>query len=410
MLRVMVYFWGDDILTYFNLCTAAYAGAFFCLLSNPIAASAQTTGGGARDLVSNLYGGDGITLDPVIAGHVAHFTASSSAALNNLSGIIASNVNSYAFNSTVAAVSFDLEQGLPVRTRESLGPILAERARTIGSGRVNVGASYAYIDYKRLNGVKLHDLTLDLTHLDVPGDSAFEKDIVRLNIDLNLTQQRVAFFGSYGVTGNVDVSLIVPIVQVHGSVASLAQVIPPQNAIHRFTPSSEPPFSTNRASAVGLGDISVRAKWYATSELDLPLDAALVGQATIATGDEKDLLGSGAHSVYVGGVASKSFGRISPHLNVGYEQYFSEGGTPYKRTNARAVVGFDVGASPTLAFSTEVLARWLTKGQDFYDLALGAKWEAVKGVPFTASIVLPINRNKGLRPDYVLVVGLESTF
>lgn len=373
-------------------------------------ASAQAAGGGVRDLVSDLYGGDGITLDPVIAGHLAHFTASSSAALNNLSGVIAANVNSYAFNSTVAAVSFDLEQGLPVRTQESLGPILAERARTIGPGRVNLGASYAYVDYRRLNGTKLQDLTLDLAHLDVPGDSDFERDIVRLNIDLNLTQHRLAFFGSYGVTENIDVSLIVPIVHIRGSVESLAQVIPTQTAPHRFTAASEVPFSTNRASAVGLGDISMRAKWFATEALGMPLDAALVGQATLATGDENDLLGSGAHSVYVGGVASKSFGRISPHLNLGYEQYFSESGTPYKRTNARAVVGFDVSATPTLAFSTEFLARWLTKGQDFYDLALGGKWEAAKGVPFTASIVLPINRNKGLRPDYVLVFGVESTF
>lgn len=388
---------------------SAVAGAVCVLLAGAAPAAAQTTGGGVRDLVSDLYGGAGITLDPVIAGHVAHFAAASSEALNNLSGVISANVSSYAFNSTVAAVSFDLEQGLPVRTQESLGPILAERAKTIGRNRMNLGASYALVKFKRLDGKRLQDLFIDLAHDDVPGDSPYERDVIRLNVDLNLRQQRLALFGTYGVTDTFDLGLVVPIVESRGSVNSRAEVIPyDPPSPHRFGGATTPTDS-NSASAVGLGDISVRAKWHATSGMDLPIDAAVVAAATFATGDEKDLLGTGKHSAYIGGVASANLGRITPHLNVGYEQYFSESG-PYQRTNARAVVGFDVNATPQLAFSTEVLARWLTKGRDFYDLAVGGKWEAFNGVPLTANIVLPINRNKGLRPDYVLMLGVESTF
>jgi len=387
---------------------AAWAASVLALLA---AAPAQAdTTGDVRDLIGDLYGGEGLTLDPDVIGHVAHFSAASSAALSNLSSIVSSNVSTYAFNSTVAAVSFDLEQGVPVRTQESLGPILAERARTIGRNRLNLGASYAYIDYKQLNGRAVSDLTLDLGHEDVPGDIPYERDVIRLNLDLSLRQQRLAFFATYGLSDSVDVALIVPVVETRGSVSSVATIIPFEPGTPHQFGGTTMATASNKASATGLGDVSLRAKWHATQGLDTPVEAAVVAQATFATGDEKDLLGTGSHSAFIGGVASAELGRFNPHVNVGYEQFFDDDGGAFKRSNLRAVAGFDVAATPRLAFSVEVLGRWLTDGPDFYDFAIGGKWEAVKGVPFTANVVLPINRNKGLRPDYVLMLGVESTF
>jgi len=394
----------------FNLGKRAFgACAGLALLAVAPAARADTTGD-VRDLIGDLYGGQGITLDPDVIGHVAHFSAASSAALNNLSSIISSNVSTYSFNSTVAAVSFDVDQGVPVRTQESLGPILAERARTIGRNRLNLGASYALIEYKQLNGRAVSDLTLDLAHEDVPGDIPYERDIIRLNLDLSLKQQRLAFFATYGLTDSLDVGLIVPIVETRGSVTSTAVIIPYEPGTPHHFGGDAMPSDSNKASATGLGDVSVRAKWHITEGLDSPVEAAVVGQATFATGDEKDLLGTGSHSAFIGGVVSASLGRFNPHLNVGYEQLFNDDNALFKRSNVRAVAGFDVSATQRLAFSAEVLGRWLTQGPDFYDFAIGGKWEAFKGVPLTANVVLPINRNKGLRPDYVLMFGVESTF
>jgi len=385
------------------------ACALLAFLAVSPAAQADTTGD-VRDLIADLYGGQGITLDPDVIGHVAHFSAASSAALSNLSSIISSNASTYAFNSTVAAVSFDVDQGVPVRTQESLGPILAERARTIGRNRLNLGASYALIDYKQLNGRAVSDLNLDLAHEDVPGDIPYEYDIIRLNLDLSLRQQRLAFFGTYGLTDSLDVGLIVPIVETRGSVTSTAVIIPFQPGTPHDFGGKASPTDSNKASATGLGDVSVRAKWHVTEGLDAPVEAAVIAQATFATGDEKDLLGTGSHAAFIGGVVSGSFGRFNPHLNVGYEHLFDDDHALFKRSNARAVAGFDVSATERLAFSAEVLGRWLTEGPDFYDFAIGGKWEAFKGVPITANVVLPINRNKGLRPDYVLMFGVESTF
>src|SRR5690606_3074210 len=133
-------------------------------------------------LVADLYGGDGITLtvDPQVASHAAHFTSESSEALNNLSTVLASNIGVFTFNSSVSAISFDIEEGAPVRTRESLGPSLAERATTIGRGRLNIAASYAEIDYRQLNGVALDSLHLNLSHVDVNADPVWENDTIDL--------------------------------------------------------------------------------------------------------------------------------------------------------------------------------------------------------------------------------------
>jgi hypothetical protein len=371
-------------------------------------AEAHAPTGNLGDLVADLYGGDGITIDA--PGHQAHFTADSQEALTNLGNLIASNLGTYSFNSTVSAVSFDLEQGVPVRTQESLGPVLAERATSIGRGRINLAASYSLVDYRQLNGVDLDKLSLDLGHQPIAGSPAYVNDVIRLNLDLRLKQHLLAFFGTYGLTDSVDVSLIVPVIRMEGKVTSVAEILDRGGAgTHVFGTVS--PISSNSATATGLGDISLRAKWHMTDGLETPVRAAVVAQFTFATGDENDLLGSGSHAAYVGAVASGDFGRINPHINIGYEHFFDDdSGGGFERSNARAVAGFDIRAGKRVSISTEFLGRWESDGDDFYDFALGAKWEAFKGVPLIANVIFPINRDKGLRPDYVIMVGAETTF
>jgi hypothetical protein len=401
----------------------AMAGACLTLLALavPGAASAHDeaghtgTTGDLRDLVADLYGGNGITFDPTInSGHAGHFTAASANALNNLSQVVAANTGSFSFNSTVSAVSFDIDQGVAVRTAESLGPILGERASTIGAGRINFAISASDVRYKQLDGTKLNRLSLVLTHEDVPGVFNYEADTILLDLHLKLEQAVVAFYGTYGLTDNLDVGVIVPVVYVDGSVSSHATVNYTGSGpllgptIHRFGGLTSPD-SSNHETAAGLGDITVRAKWHVTKGLGLPVEAALVGQATFATGAEQDLLGTGSNAAYLGGVVSGRFGRLSPHLNVGYEHYFDDNSL-FEHSNARVVAGFDVKASDHFAVSADFLGRWEENDRKRLDLAIGAKWEAFKNAPLSVNVILPLNREEGLRPDYILSLGIESTF
>lgn len=375
--------------------------------------------GSVRNLVTDLYGGNGLTLGNGF--HSGHFSADSLERLNNLANIIASNIGSFTFNSTVAGVTFDLDAGVPVRSQQSLGPLIAERATTIGAGRINLGVSYTNIVFKKLNGRNLSDLSIRLAHEteDEPVPlPAYTEDVVVLNLDLNLRQQVVAFIGTYGITDNLDVGFVAPLIHVSGQVRSVASIEvgednvgTPTANIHQFLATN--PVDTNRANATGLGDVVVRAKWHAIDGMNGWLDAGVILQGTLATGDEDDLLGSGSNAVYVGGIASAELGKLNPHLNVGYEYFIDQNkpvGINVDRSNVRAVAGFDLKARDNFAFSSELLGRWENAGNKYYNFAVGAKWAPVGDVPISANIVVPINRDDGLRPNFYFTFGIESTF
>jgi hypothetical protein len=368
--------------------------------------------GNVSDIITDLYGGDGLTLDPGIVFHQAHFTADSKEALVNLSNLIASSIGVISFNSSVSAFSFDINEGVAVQSQQSLGPLLAERASTVGKGRINIGASYTRIKYNRLNGQRLSNIQLSLAH-DMEFGVPYEDDIVLLNIDLKLTQQLLAFTGTYGVTDNLDVGFVIPLVNVDASARSVATIITALDPTPHLFGGAVNPVASNRASATGLGDIQVRAKWVIPRETESSVNFALLFQGTLATGDEKDLLGSGSSAAYLGGVVSAELGKINPHFNIGYEKYFDQPvipGLDTDRSNLRAIAGFDLKVKDNFVVAPELLGRWQNNGRKFYDIALGAKWAPVGNVPISANIVVPINRNQGLRSNFYFTLGIESTF
>jgi hypothetical protein len=364
--------------------------------------------GDLRDLVADLYGGNGITLDPGIVFHAAHFSGDAQEQLNNLSQVIASSIGGVTFNSTVSAISFDIEEGVPVRSQESLGPLIAERASTIGKGRFNLGVSYTNIDYKQLDGRSLNELQITLTH-DREFNVPYENDVIVLDLDLELQQQVLAFYGTYGLTNSIDLGIVLPLQKIEGSVTSVARIIDNGGeGIHRFGGTTSA-ISTNRASATGIGDILLRAKWDATQGTESPIGLGLLTQVSLPTGDERDLLGSGAAAVYVAGIASTTLGRFSPHLNIGYEKFIDEN-DGIRRSNLRGVAGFDLKARDNFSVAAELIGRFEDDGDKFYDLALGTKWAPTGDVPISFNLVVPMNRNSNLRPDFYFTVGLESTF
>lgn len=396
-----------------NRATLSIIAAVIAASPAHVLAQTSNTTGNLQDLVSDLYGGNGITLDPAIVFHTAHFSASSQAALNNLSNIISASIGPASFNSTVSAISFDIEEGVPVRSQESLGPLLAERASTIGKGHLNIGVSYTNVNYKRLNGTRLSQLQLLLEH-DQEFNVPFEQDDIVLNLDLRLKQQIFAFIGTYGVTNNLDIGLVVPLIKIDGRVRSTATLVDNGGlGIHQFGGTFNP-VSVNQQSATGVGDMILRAKYVFTKGSDKVIDFGALLQASLATGDEKDLLGAGSSSIYLGGIVSADLGKINPHINFGYEYFVDQKqtvvGIDTDRSSAKVVAGFDLRARDNFAISPEFIGRWQKNGRHLYDLALGAKWAPFGSVPISANIVMPLNRNEGLRPNYYFTIGIESTF
>src|SRR5215472_1505915 len=85
---------------------------FVALLASLVWYLQGARAGGLADVVTNLYGGQGILLQPPPQGfsHAAHFFASSLQGLDALNSSITSSLGFLAFNSTVTGFTFDIEQ------------------------------------------------------------------------------------------------------------------------------------------------------------------------------------------------------------------------------------------------------------------------------------------------------------
>jgi len=257
----------------------AVAGAvllgFFSLLTliNPSAAV-----GGLRDTVTNLYGGDGILLAPTGGGFPSHapdFRAASFRGLDALNKALAPNLNNLAFNSTVTGFTFDVERGVPVRSTESLGPLLAERATTIGAKKLNVVFSFTRLDFTTFEGRGLDEQSLTFLHDDVNGDGIlgpvgffpdFELDQIRVDLDLEIEQEIFALIATYGLTRFWDVGIVLPV--IHTSVVAEANATIVRNSVistgvHNFdtAPGSDQPRDRVSGEETGLGDLIVRSKY-----------------------------------------------------------------------------------------------------------------------------------------------------
>src|SRR5437764_15197314 len=142
-------------------------------------ASAPLEGQGLRATISELFifaaGKDplflGGTADPNnpanIQLHADHFIPAARVENGSLISFIGNAISGTAGNIPVSVTSggstFRFEGGVPVRTSNSPGPVFAERAQTLGRGRVFVGANVNRMHFTSLRGVRLDGLQRTVT-------------------------------------------------------------------------------------------------------------------------------------------------------------------------------------------------------------------------------------------------------
>ena len=369
--------------------------------------------GDLKDTISNLWPG-GIRLQPPAVGfsHEPHFLASSLQGLDDLNTTLASSLGFISLNSSTPGFTFDVERGVPVRTTDSLGPLLAERAPTLGKGKLDVAFTYTRIDFSRFQGRSLDKLKLDFQHEDTNGNGikdttgifSFESDVVQATIDLTLEQDIWALFGTYGVTRNWDVGIVIPIIHVRLRAVGEATVIrnsPVSNAVHNFGPNSSPSRVSGGGDRTGIGDILLRTKYNFLRGAGAWPDLAVLGQVKLPSGDPDNLLGTGETNFLPMLVASKTYGFLTPHVNAGYE--LTTG--PRRDDNLRYIVGADARLHPRVTFATDLLGRWepnrKTNGSHLLDMAFGLKWNPVGSFLVGGYAQIPLNRNEGLRADVI---------
>jgi hypothetical protein len=226
----------------------------------------------------------------------------------------------------------DATLGVYTRRSNSFGPAFTERAETIGRGQFSAGFNFQFSNFDSFGGENLDDgsIRFYLPHTDccpnVPAPSllnpGFEGDVMEAALDLSISTQTFAFFGTYGVTDRFDIGFAIPFsrvsldADVDATILRLSTSADP--TIHTFEEGSDvhtARFSAS-GSAAGVGDITLRSKFnfltHPQADLSLGFDLRL------PTGDEEDLLGTGAAQAKVYVIASSAGARVSPHLNIGF--------------------------------------------------------------------------------------------
>ncbi len=396
-----------------------------------------------KDVIPNLFGGQGIILQPggplPFFPQNSRFEASSLQGLDRLNSQLTSAIGVPSFNSSVTGFTFDIERGIPVRTTESLGPLLTERATTLGARKLDLTFTYTRVNFTKLEGRDLKNLELVFLRDDANGNGvrdtsgafSFESDTIRANLGVDLTEDIFAVIATYGLTSEWDIGIVVPITHIRLRAGGPLTVFDQFGnrggtsvgglPVHRFGPDSTPPdvsggvdetAVSGGGDETGLGDIILRTKYnFLRNYDDLVPDLAFLVEVKLPTGDEGDLLGTGGTNLTGLLVGSKTYGQwFTPHLNLGYEI-----DTKDTRQNAiRYALGFDARLSSELSFAAAVIGRVKPDGggvgDHITDLSLGVKWNPAKSLILRANVQIPLDKNSGLRADYIPTVGVEYIF
>ena len=189
--------------------------------------------------------------------------------------------------------------GTVERATESFGAFFVERAITAGRGRASFGLSATTSRFDELDGRNLRDGTL-VTIARQFRDEAVPFDTESLT--LRIRSSTLVAFGSIGVTDRLEIGAAVPFVRLtlEGDRVN----------VYRGTPLLQ---ASGTASASGIGDVAVRAKYTLIAGQNSALSIAAEGR--LPTGDEQNLLGAGTASYRVIGIGSLEQGRVGLHGN-----------------------------------------------------------------------------------------------
>jgi hypothetical protein len=361
--------------------------------------------------------------------HHAHFDSDFQTNASALNSSVGTELTSLRLASPTSGIIFVFENGVLKRSTESYGPILGERAETIGRHRLFVAGTYQYFPFSSLDGIDLKHVPAVYNHGDTvnhngthrnpqtdpksPGDPGVELEYIQTNNRIDLKVHQFTFYATYGLTNRIDLSVAIPVLNVRLGIVSDATIVrtpdtqfpqPLSSQAYLMDPNSlegrlyagtgpaadcatqSPPNCSgyfhyfdkgnpatsltarfpNARTASGIGDIVLRAKGTVFKRERTAV--AFGTDVRIPSGDENNFLGTGAAGVKP--FLSASYrARISPHANLGYEFNGSSilAGNAIARTKSRLPdqLFYSAGVDAGLTHKLTLAVDLL--GQRFYD-------------------------------------------
>jgi hypothetical protein len=335
----------------------------------------------------------------------------------NINSLLGIETSTLALPSPAAGVAFifDPATGTSLPSRESFGPILSDRAETLGRHRFHVAFTYQHLGFDSLNG----------TPLNQTGDLLAQQATLRVD--------EFTAFLTYGLTQRIDVSAAFPVRTVRLSANGLGFGVSGSTVTGPFP-------ETEVEGDSGFSDITLRAKGTVWKTEHGGIAAGL--DVRTPTGDPLNFLGSGTFGAkpFVIGSWGRSFHHvyIGPHLNVGYQWngksvlggvlLGEEGRLPRVFSYA---VGTEVGLHKRATMTLDLVGERLFNGNRSYvfnnegiqptsvvvttrsinmkDGSVGAKVNLWKTLVLTGNLGIRMDRS-GLRARLIPLGGLSYTF
>ena len=377
----------------------------------------------------------------------------------SLNSSVAAELSNLPNPSPASAVRYtwDPDSGTLQASPQSLGPVLTERAETIGKDRILFAVTNQSFSFDRLDKLDLRGFEVAYP-LDVPGSaiSPLLPSNLRIpglivadafiNVKVNET---IAHF-TYGVAHWLDVSCTLPMVVSSATVrggAVLREMLTGSTVTNL-------PTQFVHVSSTGIGDVVLRLK---ANLLNRPVRGknggvpgvpqsrrfkfALAADFRLPTGDEFDYHGAGAFGIKPFLIASMTNKVISPHLNAGFQwngkSYLASQYPTEKRHLPGQLfyaAGFDVTISRKMTAAFDLLDQMIISGQrtllrpydasdgnhysaiffdditrNEYNASAGFKAELIPRVVLTGNLMFRLNQ-AGLRARVVPLVGISYLF
>lgn len=403
------------------------------------------------NVIPTLFGQNGLTLP--VGFHSAHFQRGAQESFAPFNTAVGSQIAQLPLASPASGFVYTVNRALGVveQSSQTFGPIMTERAETIGRHRFYFGFSYQWFHFNSIDGIDLDAVPGIMLHDQTAAHPAYEQDYVTTQTSIDLKLHQMTAFATFGVTDRLDVSVAIPYVNARLGVisdATIQRVAPPSTQFgeaHFFDPADRQNsifrVYSNHNTASGIGDVTFRVKgtaWRGESSA-----FALAADFRAPTGDEYNFLGAGAYGVRPFVAYSITHGRIAPHFNLGYQINGSSvlAGSALNGIKAHLpnvltyAAGVDLAPFRAVTFAADFLGERVFKGQGLevrsvgpdplgrtfrdarlqphsYNLnsgAVGAKISIYKTLLLTANALFRLN-DSGLKANVVPLVGLSYAF
>jgi hypothetical protein len=351
--------------------------------------------------------------------------------LSSLNSAVATALSNLPVASSASALryTFDPQLGVYVPSPQSLGPILTERAETIGKDKFFVSLTYQRFQFDHLDQLDFGSVNFQIP-VQLPGAIP---GVIDTNSALSLTISQTTAQFTYGVENWLDVSFALPVVtsSLQFSTQATVSVLP-------NTPIFFLPQSSVKQSSTGLGDGLARIKAKLLEHRGFTLGIA--GDVRVPTGDEFNYHGAGAYGVKPFLIGSLTRKNVSAHINAGYQwngKSFLGSSTGMEKERLPGqlfyATGVEASISPRFTAAFDLLDQIIINGRRTFletetvggttfntvtfpnltrqelNASAGFKARLVGDVTLTGNLLFRLN-DAGLRSRVVPLIGISYLF